>query len=65
MASDVKRPQRHRAARASIATPHVAGYSVDGKAEGTRMILEAACRFLGLDSRDHAAPHPPDPPVIL
>ncbi|MHC5054493.1 MAG: 4-phosphoerythronate dehydrogenase PdxB [Planctomycetota bacterium] len=32
---------------ADIATPHVAGYSYDGKVAGTRMIYEAACRFLG------------------
>ncbi|MHC4249501.1 MAG: 4-phosphoerythronate dehydrogenase PdxB [Planctomycetota bacterium] len=31
---------------ADIATPHVAGYSYDGKVAGTRMIYEAACRFL-------------------
>ena len=30
-----------------IATPHIAGYSFDGKVAGTRMIYEAACRFLG------------------
>ncbi len=52
------------AARAAIATPHVAGYSVDGKAEGTRMILEAACRFLGLDPRAYPAPRPPDAPTL-
>ncbi len=33
---------------ADLATPHVAGYSYDGKVAGTRMIYEAACRFLGL-----------------
>jgi erythronate-4-phosphate dehydrogenase len=30
-----------------VATPHVAGYSFDGKVAGTRMVYEAACRFLG------------------
>lgn len=30
-----------------IATPHVAGYSADGKANATRMTLAAVCRFLG------------------
>ena len=30
-----------------IGTPHIAGYSFDGKVNGTRMIYEAACRFLG------------------
>lgn len=30
-----------------IGTPHVAGYSTDGKANATRMTLEHVCRFLG------------------
>jgi erythronate-4-phosphate dehydrogenase len=38
--------------RSLLATPHVAGYSYDGKLAGTRMIYEAACRHLGID------PHP-------
>lgn len=33
--------------RAIIATPHIAGYSADGKANASRMTLEAVCRFLG------------------
>lgn len=47
--------------RAWIATPHIAGYSADGKANATRMSLQAVCRFLGkpftLDIQ------PPDLPV--
>ena len=35
---------------ALIATPHVAGYSADGKANGTRMSLEAVARHFGLDA---------------
>ena len=35
---------------ALIATPHVAGYSADGKANGTRMSLEAVARYFGLDA---------------
>jgi erythronate-4-phosphate dehydrogenase len=31
-----------------IATPHVAGYSLDGKLAGTRMVAEALARFLGV-----------------
>ena len=34
---------------ADIGTPHIAGHSFDGKVAGTRMIFEAACRFLGRD----------------
>lgn len=30
-----------------IGTPHIAGYSADGKANATRMSLEALCRFMG------------------
>lgn len=35
--------------RAFLATPHIAGYSADGKANGTRMSLEAVARFFGVD----------------
>lgn len=31
--------------RVFIGTPHIAGYSADGKANATRMVLEAFCRF--------------------
>lgn len=31
-----------------LGTPHIAGYSLDGKANGTRMIYEAFCRQFGL-----------------
>ena len=34
-------------AKVAIATPHIAGYSFDGKVRGTRMIYEAACRHFG------------------
>ncbi|MCG3195922.1 MAG: Erythronate-4-phosphate dehydrogenase [bacterium] len=34
-------------ARTRIATPHIAGYSFDGKIAGTRMMAEAIGRFLG------------------
>lgn len=34
--------------KAFIATPHIAGYSADGKANATRMALEAVCRFFGI-----------------
>ena len=35
---------------ADLVTPHIAGYSYDGKVAGTRMIYEAACRFLGTEA---------------
>lgn len=33
--------------RVAIGTPHIAGYAADGKANATRMSLEAVCRYLG------------------
>ena len=35
---------------AFLATPHIAGYSADGKANATRMSLEALCRFFHIES---------------
>lgn len=32
-----------------LATPHVAGYSLEGKVAATRMVHEALCRFIGRD----------------
>jgi len=47
-------------ARADIGTPHIAGYSLEGKMNGTAMVYEAACRFLGVTpSWDAAAAAPP------
>ncbi len=36
---------------ADIATPHIAGYSFDGKVKGTEMIYRAAARFFGIESQ--------------
>ncbi|SFU39949.1 4-phosphoerythronate dehydrogenase PdxB [Halomonas korlensis] len=36
---------------AAIATPHVAGYSLDGKLRGTHQVYHALCRHLGLSTR--------------
>lgn len=33
----------------SLATPHIAGYSYDGKIAGTHAIYVACCEFLGID----------------
>lgn len=35
-------------ARVTLATPHIAGYSLDGKIAGTRMMLAAYCQFLSI-----------------
>lgn len=44
-----------------IGTPHIAGYSFDGKVNGTRQIYEAACRFLGVAPTWDATPLLPEP----
>ena len=53
-------------ARADIGTPHIAGYSLEGKLNGTAMVYEAACRFLGVRpswSAEAAAP-PTNVPLV-
>jgi erythronate-4-phosphate dehydrogenase len=42
-----------------LATPHIAGYSYDGKVAGTRMIYEAGCAFLQIPAQ-WPAELPPD-----
>lgn len=50
--------------RVALATPHVAGYSYDGKVEGTRMLYHALIHHLGLppawDADAALAPAPDD-----
>ena len=48
------------------ATSHIAGYSKDGKAKGTRMSVRAISRFfdLGIDQWEPAGVEPPSNPVI-
>lgn len=41
--------------RVRYGTPHVAGYSVEGKWRGTAMIYEAACRRLGITPQTNLA----------
>ena len=41
---------------AFLATPHIAGYSADGKANATRMSLEALARFFGLEAAFSVVP---------
>lgn len=51
-----------------IATPHIAGYSFDGKVNGTRQIYEAACEHLGVAadwSVDALLPEPEHPLLQL
>lgn len=48
--------------RAFLSTPHIAGYSADGKANGTRMALTAVARHFGLDETPFASITPPSLP---
>ncbi|UZE94637.1 4-phosphoerythronate dehydrogenase PdxB [Alkalimarinus alittae] len=47
----------------TIGTPHIAGYSLDGKVKGTEMIYQALCRHLGLPLRHQVAQFIPSPPL--
>jgi len=50
------------ASRVHIATPHIAGHSVEGKVNGTRLAFLAACRFFGVEPGfDFSLPPPPRP----
>jgi len=51
---------------ADIGTSHIAGYSRDGKANGTRMSVQAISRFfgLGIDEWEPAGVEPPGNPHI-
>ena len=44
-----------------IGTPHIAGYSFDGKVNGTRQIFEALCAALDIDATWDPAPLLPTP----
>ncbi len=48
----------------SIGTPHVAGYSLEGKARATGMIHDALCRTFGLSSAWHAELPPVQEPAL-
>ena len=39
--------------RVALATPHIAGYSVEGRLRGTQMVLDAACAHFKCDSSWH------------
>jgi len=48
-------------ARAALGTPHIAGYSFDGKVNGTQMLYDAACKLLGAKPAWDAASSMPPP----
>ena len=41
------KPSKELLASVDLATPHIAGYSVEGRLRGTQMILDAACGISG------------------
>ena len=46
-----------------LGTPHIAGYSADGKSNATRMVLEALCRFFHIRADFEIVP-PALPPMV-
>lgn len=47
-----------------LGTPHIAGYSADGKANATSMALNAVCTFYGINQHFAITPPAPVNPVI-
>lgn len=47
-----------------IGTPHIAGYSADGKANATRMSLDAICNFFHIDGNYEIKAPAPASPII-
>lgn len=50
-------------ARAALGTPHIAGYSFDGKVRGTEMLYTALCKHLDRAPQWRVEPLLPPPPV--
>lgn len=46
---------------ATIATPHIAGYSLEGKQRASQMALDALCSHFGLSAQHIAGAVPPSP----
>jgi erythronate-4-phosphate dehydrogenase len=46
-----------------IATPHIAGYSIDGKANGTAMVVNSLCRYFNLPLKNWYPGNVPSPDV--
>lgn len=47
-----------------LGTPHIAGYSADGKANATRMSLDSLCRYFSIQASYHIIPPPPEQPQL-
>ena len=50
--------------KAFIGTPHIAGYSADGKANATRMSLDAICKFFQIEADYKINAPAPASPII-
>ncbi len=57
---DEPTPSKELLASIDLATPHIAGYSVEGRLRGTQMILDAACEHFGRTSDWHMSKLLPD-----
>lgn len=51
------------AKRVFIGTPHIAGYSFDGKVAGTEMVYRALCNSMGLPARHKSGQFLEEPPL--
>jgi len=51
------------AERVFLGTPHIAGYSYDGKVRGTEMVYRALCQYMGLPARHRAEQFLEEPPL--
>jgi erythronate-4-phosphate dehydrogenase len=61
-------PDPELMALVDLATPHIAGYSRDGKAKGTEMSVQAVSRFLGLGANNWKAngvERPANPEILI
>jgi erythronate-4-phosphate dehydrogenase len=47
-----------------LSTPHIAGYSLDGKVAGMIMVYKAACAYFGLEAKYDVADFLPEPDVV-
>ncbi|MGN1228830.1 MAG: 4-phosphoerythronate dehydrogenase [Prevotella sp.] len=50
--------------RADIATPHIAGYSADGKVKADNMVISALCSYFGIENPGEVVP-PSLPPSFI
>ena len=50
-------------AKTFIATPHIAGYSTDGKANGTAMVVNSLCKYFNLPLKNWYPDNVPEPSV--